>query len=272
MMRKYFAPAVVIAIALALLLAGLAVAQSGALAGLAQPVIVTVDQLVPVEVTLAIPQDDGSVLDVTAPLTVGVSLQIKIDGNHVIAVEPAAEAEPAEVAVATATPAVEDAETIWDLPHMRGGLSEPLDIGGFLVSPEIGLFDFDQVKSFDIENARFYDRNELKGATTFGLLYLTMTNTTDVDLALTASDGVIVVGSEQADLSDFQFLGDNIFGDALLPGVTRDGTFVFVLTDTMLADIADGTEARLQLKGPIKDGYTWIDDSKYQATITLEPQ
>lgn len=271
-MRKYLALAAVVAAALTVFLAGIAVAQSGALAGLAQPVIVTVEQLVPVDVTLALPQDDGSVITTTAPLTVGVSLQIKIDGNQVVAVAPAAEAEPAEVAVATEEPAVEDAETIWDLPHVRGGVPEPLDVGGFLVSPDISLFDFEQVKAFDVENGTFFDRDEFNGATTFGLLYLTLTNTTDVDLALTANDGVIVVGTEQADLSDFQYLGDEIFGDALLPGVTRDGPFVFALTKTTLADIADGTEARLQLKGPIKDNYTWIDDAKYQATIKLLPE
>jgi hypothetical protein len=112
-MRKYLAPATVVTAALTVFLAGIAVAQSGALAGLAQPVIINIEQLVPVDVTLAIPQDDGSVITTTAPLTVGVSLQIKIDGNHVVAVAPAAEAEPAEVAVATEepAPAAEDEET-----------------------------------------------------------------------------------------------------------------------------------------------------------------
>lgn len=271
-MRKRLAPAVVVVVVLTVFLAGIAVAQSGVLAGLAQPVVVSIEQLVPVDVTLALPQQDGSVITTTAPLTVGVSLQIKIDGNHVVAVAPAAEAEPAEVAVATPTPEVEDAETIWDLPHVRGSLSEPLDVGGFLVAPDLALFDFDQVKAISIENARFYENDAFQGATMLGVLYLTLTNTTDVDLALTANDGVVVVGTEQADLSDFQYLGDDIFGDALLPGVTRDGPFVFALVDTNLADIAEGTEARLQMKGPIKDSYIWIDDSKYQATITLEPQ
>lgn len=98
-MRKYIPMATIVAIALTIFLAGIAIAQSGALAGLVQPVIVTVEQLVPVEVTLALPQEDGSVITTTAPFTVGVSLQIKIDGNQVIAVAPAAEAEPAEVAV-----------------------------------------------------------------------------------------------------------------------------------------------------------------------------
>ena len=270
-MRKYLASAAIVATVLTVFLASLAVAQSGALVGLAQPVIVTVDQLVPVDVTLAIPQDDGSVITTTAPLTVGVSLQIKIDGNHVIAVEPTAEAEPAEVGVATEEPVVEDVETIWDLPHVRGSLAEPLDVGGFLVAPDLTLFDFDQVKAISIENARFYENDVFQGATMLGVLYLTLTNTTDVDLALTANDGVVVVGTEQADLSDFQYLGDDIFGDALLPGVTRDGPFVFALVDTNLTDIAEGTQARLQLKGPIKDSYIWIDDSKYQATIELMP-
>lgn len=125
-MRKYLAPAAVVATVLTVFLAGIAVAQSGALAGLAQPVVVSIEQLVPVDVTLALPQDDGSVITTTAPLTVGVSLQIKIDGNQVVAVAPAAEAEPAEVAVATATPAPADEETS-DEPAADG---ETVDTAG----------------------------------------------------------------------------------------------------------------------------------------------
>ena len=63
-----------------LFLVGLAAAQTGAFAGLTQPLLVTVEQVVPVDVTVAIPQADDTVLTATVPLTVGVNLQIKIDG------------------------------------------------------------------------------------------------------------------------------------------------------------------------------------------------
>jgi hypothetical protein len=82
-----------------LLLVSLAAAQTGAFAGLSQPLLVTVDQAVPADITLAIPQADGSVVTATAPITVGVNLQIKIDGAHVVAVA-VAEADPASVSAA----------------------------------------------------------------------------------------------------------------------------------------------------------------------------
>ncbi len=63
-----------------LFLVGLAAAQTGAFAGLTQPLLVTVEQVVPVDVTVALPQADDTVLTATVPLTVAVNLQIKIDG------------------------------------------------------------------------------------------------------------------------------------------------------------------------------------------------
>ncbi len=107
-MRKVLYICVVVAV-LTIAVAGLAVAQSGALAGLAQPMIVTVEQAVPVEIVLALPQDDGTMLDVTAPLTVGVSLQVRIDGTGVVAVDAAGDSKTA-VTVATDDAALVDGE------------------------------------------------------------------------------------------------------------------------------------------------------------------
>lgn len=80
--------------------AGVVAAQNGALASLAQPVVVTIAQAVPADVTIAIAQDDGAVVTATVPITVGVNLQITIDGAQVVSVAPAA-AEPPAVEVAT---------------------------------------------------------------------------------------------------------------------------------------------------------------------------
>lgn len=99
----------IVAAVLTIAVAGLAVAQSGAFAGLAQPVIVTVEQAVPVEIVLALPQEDGTMLDVTAPLTVGVSLQVKIDGTGVVAVDAVGDSEAA-VTVAADDAALVDGE------------------------------------------------------------------------------------------------------------------------------------------------------------------
>ena len=90
-----------------LFLVSLAAAQSGAFAGMAQPILVAIDQTVPADVTLAIPQDDGTVLTTTVPITVGVNLQITIDGAQVVAIEPAADGDDADISV-EALPVTDD--------------------------------------------------------------------------------------------------------------------------------------------------------------------
>jgi hypothetical protein len=81
----------------------IAVAQDGVLANLVQPTVVTIEQAVPVNITLALPQEDGSVITATAPITVGISLQVKIDGQGVVAVTTASEASPAKVTTEAVT-------------------------------------------------------------------------------------------------------------------------------------------------------------------------
>jgi hypothetical protein len=61
-----------------------ALAQSGALAGLLNPLVVKIQQAVPVELTVTAAQDDGSVITSTVPLTVGVDLVIIIQGSQVV--------------------------------------------------------------------------------------------------------------------------------------------------------------------------------------------
>lgn len=91
---------ILLALLALVLTTGVVAAQTGALAGLTQPIVVTIDQAVPADVTIAIAQEDGAVITATVPITVGVSLQIKIDGAQVVSVAPA-DAEPAAIAVAT---------------------------------------------------------------------------------------------------------------------------------------------------------------------------
>lgn len=91
------------------IVAGLAaVAQSDLIAGLTGPVIINLQQSVPITVDLALPQADGSVITATAPLTVGIGLQITIDGQHIASVAIAEPAAPVvAVAAPTPTPAAE---------------------------------------------------------------------------------------------------------------------------------------------------------------------
>lgn len=112
-----FLPAVTLAGLLAIALAGAGLAQTGSLAGLVQPLVINVDQQVPVQVTLALPLDDGTVVTATAPLTVAISLQIAVDGANVVAaaageaVPAVGEAAPAAgSAIKSAAPSGVDAE------------------------------------------------------------------------------------------------------------------------------------------------------------------
>ena len=71
---------------LALVLSAGALAQDGLLVGLVQPQVVNIEQQVPVAVTLVLPMEDGTVVTTTAPITVGIALQVKIDGTGVTSV------------------------------------------------------------------------------------------------------------------------------------------------------------------------------------------
>ena len=72
------------AIMLVVIFGAVAFGQDGLLAGLVQPLVVNIEQQVPVDVTLSVPLKDGSVITTTAPLTVGIALQVKIDGAGVV--------------------------------------------------------------------------------------------------------------------------------------------------------------------------------------------
>lgn len=100
-MNKRFLGALMV-VALLLGLAGIAVAQTGGGVGLVRPLVVSIEQAVPVELTLAVAQGDGTVVTMTAPITVAVGLQIRIDGDQVVAVAPVEAAEPPVVAVEAA--------------------------------------------------------------------------------------------------------------------------------------------------------------------------
>lgn len=104
---KRFALVVGLVLVLVAVVVVTAVAQSGALAGLVQPVVVNIEQAVPVEITLAVPLESGDVVTVTTPITVGVALQVKIDGAQVVAVASLGDA--AEPVVTTEAGQTEDA-------------------------------------------------------------------------------------------------------------------------------------------------------------------
>jgi len=90
-----------------------ATAQGDGLAGLVQPLVVDVVQLVPAEVMVAVPIGDGEFVTVTTPITINVALRVSIDGPEVVTVEPL----PAEEAQVTIVPAE---ETPADLLDTRG--------------------------------------------------------------------------------------------------------------------------------------------------------
>ncbi len=107
-----------LAFALVVLLVVTAAAQSGALAGLVQPLVVNVEQAVPVDITLAIPLESGEIVTVTTPITVGVALQVKIDGAQVVAVTTLGDA--AEPAVTVAEPVADDSAATDDMTDNAG--------------------------------------------------------------------------------------------------------------------------------------------------------
>jgi hypothetical protein len=181
---------------------------------------------------------------------------------------------PAGTAAATPEPAATAAQgTVWDLPHYIGSLPDAMDIGGFSVKlNNVALFDFAEAKAFDKNNERFYDDTAFANASVLGVMNVTLTNGTDQDLALRSSDAVVVVGSEQAQLSDFQYVSDDMFREALLPSVNKEVTVFFALSDTSYDELGDSVDFRLQMNGPYLEDYSdLVKDAKYKASLTLAP-
>lgn len=170
-MKRTISITVVITAAVTLLFTGLAAAQTGAFAGLAQPLLVTIDQAVPVDVTVAIPQADDTTITATVPLTVGISLQVKIDGATVVAVEPIA-AEPATVTAETVADEpegmTEDGQTV-DAAGIPYALQAPDDLiitqvtskESFTGASIVGQIENvgDKTYSFIVLSAPLYDAN-----------------------------------------------------------------------------------------------------------------
>lgn len=99
-------PTLVAALAaiLTLLAAVTALARTNALAGLLNPIVVTIDQAIPVTLTLA----DSAGLTTTVPLTVGVNLAITLDGAQLVDVAAGASKPAVAVAQGLANPSVVD--------------------------------------------------------------------------------------------------------------------------------------------------------------------
>lgn len=129
-MKRIISITIVLTAVVTLLFTGMAAAQAGAFTGLVQPILVTINQAVPVDVTIAIPQADDTVITATVPLTVDISLQVKIDGAAVVAVTPA-ETEPvaikAEAVAAEPEDMTEDSRTV-DAAGIPYALQTPDDL------------------------------------------------------------------------------------------------------------------------------------------------
>jgi hypothetical protein len=72
-------------------------ANSSILAPLFQPTVIDVAQDVPLDVVFALPQEDGTVVTVTAPITVGLTVQVTVQGPEVIDVSAAARSGSSDV-------------------------------------------------------------------------------------------------------------------------------------------------------------------------------
>lgn len=263
---KRYTPA--LAFTLLLTLAGLAIAQTGAVPGLTQPILVTVTQAVPADITLAIPQDDGAVLTVTAPITVGVNLQITIDGAHVVAVE-AAEATPPIVVVEELAPASKDP---WDsVPAIVATPSQERSTGGLVMAVQrVGIFDASAADHVpDIDGLLGLDA--FRDATAIGFLQVSITNTTDSKLQFSPTDGVIVIGSEQINLRDYRATNTNIGGE-IYPGVNKQGAIIFAVKNTPWDEIASGASGYLDAGQPSDSAYNRVGDAPLEFTFEMTPR
>lgn len=156
--------AAIAAIALVLLVGALAFAQGSPLAGLAQPIVINIEQAVPVDVTLALPQADGTVVTATAPITVGVALQIKLDSTQVVAVTKPETTTNATVSADAMANQVDSLGLPWRLAESTDPLIEIASWEGYQNQDDkfavVGrLKNLDQKRKFSLAEItiRFFD-------------------------------------------------------------------------------------------------------------------
>lgn len=218
-----------LALVLLLLLTGIAIAQTGdVISSFTQPVLVTVSQVIPADITLAIPQDDGAVLTVTAPITVGVNLQITLDGAHVTAVE-AGETEPPAVVVEELAPTADPAplsQTVNDITV------EVLDLI---------VFPFDALADEDPDAADHLRRLADFDPAAAGLLTIRVTNGADEpDYIVPIQHAALVVGADQIDLAGYYTLITGDLDGDYYPGVTKEGGVAFAMQQSTWDAIVAG--------------------------------
>lgn len=237
-MKRTALATIVTAAITTLFLVSFAAAQSGAFAGLAQPILVAIDQTVPADVTLAIPQDDGTVLTTTVPITVGVNLQIAINGANVVSVEPAASAEDPVVAVEQMPPSREPGAIV-----SQSALSQTVD-GVTVEMLSLEFVPINQYAETDPKTAENLANYADSPPAAAGILTVRVTNRSDTSARVTpVQDAAIVVGGEQIDLDGFYMLINNDVDTTYFPEASKQGGVTFPIPASAWDAIAAGGTA-----------------------------
>ncbi len=259
---------IALAAALLIALALTAVAQSGPLAAFLQPFVVDIEQSIPVDLTLAADLGDGELVTFTAPITVGVSLQVHVDGPQLITVQAQAEPEQAQISVATATPApIEGTGRLGIVEPV-----EPIDLAGVVI--EVKEFQLGSTAALEKTSPEFVaevQRYEaFQGADVLGWMNISIANSTADAVRVRPLGGSLVIGSEQVDLSRFSFYGDR-FADDLFPDASQAGDIFFALKSTEWADISEGVTVRYYIDAPTDGSYDSLSVEDYQFVMELFP-
>lgn len=221
-----------------LFLVGLAAAQTGALAGLAQPILVTVAQSIPADITVAIAQEDGEVIEATIPITLGVNVQITIDGASVVSVEPAASIENPVVAIEQQPlPSYESGDIV-----SQSVLSQTVD-GVSVEMLSLEFISIDQYAESAPEMAEDLVRYADGPPAAAGILTVRVTNHSDTSAhVVPIQHAAIVVGGEQIDLSGFYMLINNDVDTTYFPEASKQGGVAFAVpASAWNAIVAGGT-------------------------------
>lgn len=241
-----------------LFVVGFAAAQSNVFAGLAQPILVAIDQTVPADVTLAIPQDDGTILTTTVPITVGVSLQIAIDGASVVSVEPAVSTEDPAVTVESVAPSHEPGTIV-----SQSALSQTVD-GVTVEMLSLEFLPFDQYAEANPDSAERLVRLADNSPAAAGILTVRVINHSDASVrVIPIQQAAIVAGGEQIDLGNFYMLIDNDIDTTYFPEASKQGGVTFAVPDYVWNAIAAGGTAAYYIDTD--------DDREYAFKIELAP-
>lgn len=176
---------------------------------------------------------------------------------------------PTVEAAAVVEPVLEEAEL--SIQRLVDDSDQVMDLGGVEIAlTNVGLLSWADALAEMPDLAMFAETEMFAGVTALGFLTVAVTNRTDKNIDVYPDQGVVVIGSEQVELSQYLIVSDMVGGE-FFPGVIKQGDIVFALKNTGWAEIADGAQVRYVAQAPIDREFNTLADGEYQFVSQVAP-